>query len=297
VKTNHDRPPCSGVTAAGHPCTRHATDGTDFCGWHDPQRRRLASRAKTPKPTKVCRSCQRELPRRLFPATGGKSPVTGERYGGARCSDCLAKERRANGIPVRHQRRNARGDVWCNRCRRYLSPDRFTRHPQRPHTYWSYCRDCVHVIDRERYHRTKFRADKAAGAFERTRRKARRRDREHRERGRFVAGAIDTLRRRGFTKSEVARLARVSMSQLYGWLDFTQRPTPAIEARFGELLVATAHLPMGIPPFRRRLPHPELERLLSATDGLEERYPTRDRWRKQRELRAIGPRADEDLAA
>lgn len=294
--------PCAGVTIAGHPCKHLATGENGLCAWHDPERKRRAcggriAKALGPKPCKG--PCGRVLPRRLFPQTGGRSPLTGERYGGPVCSGCLERASRAAGVPVRHKRRNARGDVWCNHCERYLRPDafRFVQYPSMPAPkFWAYCIACTQEIDRDRYHRTKFRIDKAAGAFERTKRKAGRRKQEYRERTKFVTGAIDTLRRRGFTKSEVAKLARVSMTQLYGWNEGTQRPTPAIEARFGELLVATSRFPLGDRPVRRRIPHPELAAILAATDGLDVRYPVRDRWRKQRALRAIDRHSD-DLAA
>lgn len=236
---------------------------------------RLAA-AAAPRP---CAACRRTLPPRLF--------GNGSKYGGTdtprkrkTCLDCEAKARRAAGVPARHKRRNARGDVWCNACRHYLTPAAFKRHPSRPHTFWAYCRACTREIDRARG-RAKRRT--AEGQEEQRRavaRKARRRRAEQLERARFVAEAIALLLRRGFTKADICRLADVSWGSLLAWERAERRVTPAVAERFAILLRATSHVATGPEPCpRRRRPHPELPMLIERVAPLVAAHPVRSRWK------------------
>lgn len=209
---------------------------------------------------RVCRACERELPAEHFYASG---------TGNGRRRTCIA-----------------RGEVWCNNCARYLSAEEFKRHPQRPHTYWSYCKACVIEIDRMRY---RAKAKTPAGQ-EATRRRGERHRRqmaaEYRARRMFVRDAIDTVRRRGFTISEVARLSGIAVPSLYAYLKDERRPIPAAASRMLLVLRATAHLPTGeAPPYRRQRPHPELAGLLERLAPEIARHPTRSAWVGDRQRR------------
>ena len=96
----------------------------------------------------------------------------------------------------------------------------------------------------------------------------------------MAAEAILLLRRRGFTKAEICKLAGVSFSTLLDWERKTRRVTPNGTGRLGLVLAATAHLPAGPEPcYRRRLPHPELAALLALLAPRLAAYPMRSRWR------------------
>lgn len=201
------------------------------------------------------------------------------------CRDCLVEQagaqRRAEGRRVRHPRYNSRGDVWCNRCQRYRPSLDFKPHPSRPGKYWSYCKPCVRDIDRERYAR---RTATVAGAerelSKRYERKQRQRRKEDRERRRFVADSILLLRRRGLTKAEICKLADVSFGSLLDWERQARRVTPAVEDRFAVVLRETAYMPaQDAPVHRRRLPHPDLERLLTCCRPRVQAIPVRTRWK------------------
>lgn len=170
TNVNGDRPRCVATTTTGAPCALAARPGADTCGWHDPARgARVATAPRT------CRRCGQTQPADHFSASG---------HGNGRrrvCIRCVRAAEAAKASRRRHPRVNARGEVWCNACQRYLPRDHFKPHPSRPGALWPYCTPCVRIKDRARYHKTKFRPDKAANAEERTRRKAARRAVEHRE--------------------------------------------------------------------------------------------------------------------
>lgn len=274
-------------TANGVPCTRFARHETGRCAWHDGinvQRRR---QGKPMPPSKACTRCKRELPRRRFRPTGRQCPATGERYGASVCRDCEERERRAAGVPKRHPRYNARGEVWCNRCQRYQHADNYRPHPNRPGTFWSYCKACTIQLDRERYHRKKL---TPAGWKAQDRRAERARvqaKREFRERTDFVVRGIDLLGKRGFTLSEIGKLIDISLGNIYGWTRHGVRPTPAVAERVAIALRETAHLKaQATKPYRRRIPHSELSELLDRIAPQLERHPVRNRWRKHQNAQA-----------
>jgi transcriptional regulator with XRE-family HTH domain len=269
-------------TANGARCGRFARHESGRCAWHDEiniQRRRLG---KPLPPTKVCGRCKRELPRRMFRPTGRQCPASGERYGASICRGCEEQERRAAGVPKRHPRYNARGEVWCNRCERYQHADNYRPHPNRPGTLWSYCKACTIQIDRERYHRKK---RTPAGWEQQDRSIARKRERRaanRRDRRKFVKESMELLRRRGFTISEISRLTGISLTTIYQWPKGAT-PSPPAANRIQVVVLETGHLKAGaVPEFRRRRPHPELEQLMSRIAPQLERFVTRSRWRTPR---------------
>ena len=154
---------------------------------------------------RTCQVCKRTLPLDRFYASGTGS---GRRHTCSRClNEQLGRERRASGAKIRHNRYNARGHVYCNHCEKYLPPETFKRHPSRPHTFWSYCKPCVRIKDRERYQKATSTIEGATRVLDsRLARKRRQRAAEQRERREYVVYAIHQLRLRGFTRAEVARL-------------------------------------------------------------------------------------------
>jgi len=228
-----------------------------------------------------CLACQRDLPVASFYASGHGS---GRRRTCIRCLHAaVAVERRARGARERHLRINARGDVWCNRCRRYRGAEDFRRHPQRPNTWWAYCRECTREIDRTRYAK---RTSTIEGATLELEKKQRRKDRLGRRRDRerrfFVAESISLLRRRGFTKAEIVRLADVSFPSLLDWERQARRVTPAVVSRFSVLVQETSDYRGGEPPVRRRLPHPDCAMLMERCRPLMLAHPVRSAWKNGR---------------
>lgn len=185
--------------------------------------------------------------------------------------------------PRRHQRLNAKGEVWCNRCKAYLPASSFKRHPSRPHTFWAYCKPCTTVIDRERRWR-KFSDDarweeEKRRTVARDRRKARRRDADRRK---FVADGIVLLRKRGFTKGEVVRILGTSWNSLLDWERQVRTPQPQVAERVVAALVLTSEFSNGEPPplRSRRRGHPELPRLLAEMEPVWQTNPLRTKWGK-----------------
>lgn len=224
----------------------------------------------------TCRDCQRALPTRHFYPSPGHSR-TGFK---TRCKICYRARYAKPGGHVRHPRYNARGDVWCNHCRRYLPPDRFKRHPSRTHTYWAYCRDCTRAMDRLRY---RARVSTPEGRTEETgknvARRRRRRLAERRERVDFVKNAIAALRTRGLTKAEICRLGGVSLGGLLAWERGDRCPDPPIAERFVVLLRETVQLPSSsAPAYRRRTPHPAMAELLARCVPQVAAIPVRTKW-------------------
>lgn len=226
-----------------------------------------------------CRTCGRTLVIERFHRVG-------KGYWRRDCKDCYnaaAREKtRRSGGRVRHPRYNSRGDVWCNRCQQYRSSLDFTPHPSRPGKLWSYCKACVRELDRERYRR---KVSTLAGAEEelekrnqRKRRHARAEDRARRD---FVAASILLLRRRGLTKADISRLLDTSMGSVLEWERKARRVTPAVERRVGVVVRETMYLPVqDTPVYRRRLPHPDIERLMARCLPQVRAIPVRSRWHK-----------------
>lgn len=226
--------------------------------------------------TKQCRTCNRILPFRLFVPTGSYIKSIGRKCGSADCRDCLARKRRAAGIPERHPRINGRGEVWCNNCRQYRPTSDFRRHPQRPHTWWAYCKPCTRELDRLRW-----RGDRRQRLnTQRIANQRRKRQVAFAERRRFLADTIDLLLRRGLTISEIGRLTGIGLSNIYKYqASETRRPTEAVTARFEQLLRLTMDWPLGEPARRRRIPHPEIPALTAAMASTIAAHPVRSSWK------------------
>lgn len=176
------------------------------------------------------------------------------------------------GIP----RFNTRGQVWCFDCWQYLDASRF-RYVTYPSLgkpkYWSYCIECQRQKDRDRW------AERRKVENERRLiRQARDQQRARFERAEFAQKSILTLRKRGFTKAEIARLLDTSMTSILAWERRERRVTTAATNRIGILMAATAHMPLGEPAYRRRLPHPEFDRIYAKTHQRIQAIPLRSRW-------------------
>ena len=239
--------------------------------------------------TRTCKQCGRTLPITAYYRSG-----TGGRYRYRTCKTCILRnhQRKRQGQPVqRHTRYNARGEIRCSRCERYLSADHFKRHPSRPGTWWSYCRECTRVLDRERYARKTSTLDGALADLEkRYARKERARKKTDEARTRFVRDGIRSLVARGLTKAEIARLRGTTYGSLLKWERRSIRHTPGrrpitpnVEERVAILLRhAAAILPTpGTVPVtpRRRLPHPDYHHLLALCEPEMARYPLRNSWK------------------
>jgi hypothetical protein len=222
-----------------------------------------------------CRVCKRTLPPRLFNV--GPTRADGTAYRKRTCRPCEEAARRAKGIPERHRRYNARGEVWCNHCKRYRSREDFKPHPSREGQFWSYCRDCTREIDRMRWRgERRERTNRQRLVRQRKQQAARRTERID-----LVANAIATLLRRGLTKSEICRLAGVTLTSLLAWERKERRVTTNVTGRFVLVLRETAHLPLGEPRPRhdRWHPHPELPALVERIAPKLVAFPLRSRWR------------------
>jgi hypothetical protein len=232
---------------------------------------------------RACRVCHRRRPIDEF-YRSGSSPNA--RRG--TCRTCMAdaanRSARARAVPVRHPRYNARGEVWCNRCQQYLGAESFKRHPQRPHTYWSYCMPCTRIIDRERYARRTRDLDRAIAELERhNQRKRKRSAADFAARRRFLVESISLLRRRGLPKAEIVRLTDTSFGNLLKWeRGERHRPTKAVCERFAIVVRETGDLPAGVPVARRRLPHPAMGELLARCLPKVQAIPVRDTWKYRR---------------
>ena len=231
-----------------------------------------------PTADRTCRRCGQTKPYTDYTATGHGN-------GGRRvCIDCIkrhdARRRREAGSPVRHERHNARGEVWCNYCQRYRHAKDFKPHPSRPGKLWTYCRECVLEIDRIRYHAKVSTPEGRAQVMKgRNGRHRRQRRNELRERRGFVTRAVDTISRRGFTLSEISKLTGISLTTFYGWRK-DKDPSRAAEARIAIVLQATSHLPIGILPIKgRRNPHPELALVVKRIAPELAKHPMRDSWK------------------
>lgn len=233
---------------------------------------------KDPTAPRKCLRCGHEKPYDHFYASG---------HGNGRrrvCIRCVREADRAKAGFRRHPRYNARGEVWCNYCERYRSADhfRFVSFPSLPKPkYWAYCKDCTREIDRVRYHHSVSTSEGKAKVLEsRYKRHRRQRETELRQRREFVLRAIETIRRRGFTISEVSRLSGISLTTLYGWQKHDKEPSRAAESRLAIVLCHTGHLPVGeLSTYRRRLPHPELAFLIKRIAPELAKHPMRNSWK------------------
>jgi DNA-binding transcriptional regulator YiaG len=168
----------------------------------------------------------------------------------------------------------------CLQCDRWQERRHFATPPSRRGLPWPYCRECVRVIDRQRARSIRGTPEWTADMERRARQKRAQRTQEHAERREFVRVGILMLRRRGLTKSEVARVCDLSLSNLLRWERGQVVPDPNVARRVGELLLLTADWTLASEPtFRRRLPHPALPELAAGMCAVVERYPVRSRWR------------------
>lgn len=181
--------------------------------------------------------------------------------------------------PRGRTRMNARGQWLCVNCGAYRERYDFKCPPSRKGLPWPYCRDCVRTLDRLRPKYWRGTPEWEKDQARRARQQRAQARRERAERIQFVANAIDLLRRRGLTKSEVARLAGLSVGAMGVWERGERLPDPNVARRLGILLVETRHLPVGETPCcRRRLPHPELPALMACVAPRLAAYPVRTRW-------------------
>lgn len=179
------------------------------------------------------------------------------------------------GIP----RYDGHGNVYCHNCATYLPASAFAWRTapslDRPR-YSSYCRPCQRMLDRLRWSGERRQRNNASRLI----RQKRQQQREQRERREFVAHAITVLRRRGLTMTDISKLAGVSVEAVAAWERNRRQVTPPVAERIAVVLRETAYLPIGdTPAYRRRLPHPDLPRLLDRCRSQVERYPVRSRWR------------------
>lgn len=233
-----------------------------------PDRRRVDPDAPRP-----CKACGRELPPRYFPAYSHRR-ADGRPYRARTCEACLIAAGKRRPASAKRPRFDGHGNAWCHHCNRYRAVETFPPHPSKPGP-WPYCFTCRRELDRLRW------TGERRQRMNRQRVENQRRQsaRERAERSEFVARAIVTLRRRGLTKSEIAKLADVSIQGVLKWERRDRPPTPAVAERFSIVLHATSHLPIGADSCcRRRLPHPELPALLARCRPLVAAFPVRTRW-------------------
>jgi hypothetical protein len=271
---------CTSLTAEGQPCRNYRVNADGLCWRHDgrPVRNPAPRAAPEPESSRTCRICGHERPIRSF-NRGTTNPKTGAAYYKRTCVDCEEAKRRAQGTPRRHERYNARGDVWCNNCKRYRPREEFKRHPLRPHTFWAYCKDCTRVLDRLRYRAKARTSEGKAAQAARIERRRRSRESQQKSRAHFVQDAILLLRRRGLTKSEICRLAGVSFGNLLKWERREVRVSPNVASRMGVLLLETTGWPLvETPAYRRQSPHPRLDELVARCAEQVAQYPVRTRW-------------------
>lgn len=177
------------------------------------------------------------------------------------------------------ERLNARGQVLCLDCQRWMSRDAFACPPSRRGVPWPYCRECVRGIDRQRKRSIRGTREWQKDTERRVRQKRRQRANEQQQRREFVQHAILLLRRRGLTKADICRCTNVSFTTLLSWEQGKRRCDTNIDRRLGELLRLTSDFPLSDEPvYRRRLPHPALPGLIAMMAPIVERHPTRSRW-------------------
>lgn len=168
------------------------------------------------------------------------------------------------------------GNVHCSACNRYRPGDEFGYPPSLKGRPTAYCHGCQRILDRMRWRGER----RAVANVQRVVNKRRERQGARRERIGLVKNAILTLRKRGLTKSEIAKLTQTSSVNLLVWERGERLPDPHVAERFLVVLHETAHLPLGKEPaYRRRLPHPELAVLLERCRPKVLAFPVRSRWK------------------
>lgn len=200
---------------------------------------------RTVRPMACCRDCHRRRVARHYDA-----------------------KRRRNGIQPRPPKRNERGEVRCAHCERYLPPDhfRFRRDSNLSgKVYSSYCQACM----REMY-KWQWRKNVATGKAERNRERElqRRREKaakERKERQRFGRDALRILGRRGFTATDISRLAGLDVNAVRDWTTGRTVPNRDSVERLHVLLAATSDYPLGERPRKWGRPHPDVPRLQERT--------------------------------
>jgi hypothetical protein len=229
--------------------------------------------------TRVCEVCHRTLHLEFFHRSGNHT--AGRRRTCKRCiADAQRRTRKARGGRDRHPRYNARGDVWCNRCQSYRGAEDFKRHPNRPHTFWAYCKPCTREIDRDRYAKRTSTLERAIADQERRlKRKQKQQRKVFAERRKFLQDSILLLRRRGLSKAEIVRLTDTSFGSLLKWeRGETKRPVEGVCRRFGVVVRATMGFPLDEPVHRRRLPHPAMAELLAECLPQVQAIHVRNSW-------------------
>jgi DNA-binding XRE family transcriptional regulator len=128
---------------------------------------------------------------------------------------------------------DARGDVWCHACRRYLMTTMFVRSEKGGSGWRSYCVPCEREMDRVRYR---------LRTTEIKRHAQRRRRDEQAKRRELVSDAIKLLRRRGLSKADIARLIDAKRHSIPAWERGDRLPKPTTVKRIMDGLRATRHL-------------------------------------------------------
>lgn len=186
----------------------------------------------------------------------------------------LGKRRDGSGLP-----RVTTIGIWCYGCRSYRPSDEFGFPPSFGGRPTPECLACRNARDATRPKRRRGTPEWERDRERRVRDQRRQAAERAAERAAFVAGAIGTLRRRGLTKAEIRRLIGTTDGALLAWERRARRPTPNAAERFVVALRATAHLPTGPMPRRRRIPHPELPALVERVAPTLAAFPLRSRWR------------------
>lgn len=227
-----------------------------------------------------------DWPRCGIPTQHGQPCQRPRAVDGGRCSLHRSGRICPRRRPDRRPRINQRGEVLCHNCDRYLPADHF-RWMDCPSIakprFWSYCYDCTRQLDRLRWRGERRERNNQTRIIRRRRQQAA----ERTERQHFVTTSIDLLRRRGFTKAEIAKLCGVSWTTLLSWERGERRVTMNGSRRIGIVVWETRYLKAGPEPcYRRRLPHPDLAMLLARIEPQLAPYPLRSRWRDHEEQAA-----------
>lgn len=178
----------------------------------------------------------------------------------------------------RSPRINARGMVRCCACNQWLSPDSFAYPPSFNGRPYPYCRPCNREIDRIRWRGER----RETNNISRLVRQRRDQQAERRERLTTVQNAILVIRKRGFTKADICRMADVSFTSVTKWERGEQTPTHQVVGRMMALLRETTMYPTRADPvYRRRLPHPDIDFITERMQSKIVALPVRSRWKEQ----------------
>lgn len=227
---------------------------------------------------RTCKGCGRDLPLDAYYRIR-------EGYWYRTCKRCKReadnRKARKRGARVRHPRTNARGQVRCGKCHQYLDASMFRKHPNRPGTHFWMCTPCSNAYDRERYAQRNRDLERALRDLDRrTELKRKHAGQRMAERRRFLVESIRLLRSRGLTKTEICRLADVTLGNLLKWeRGSCQHPTQAVCNRFSIVVRETGELPKVGPVVGRRRPHPAMGELLARCLPQVQAIPTRNGWK------------------